>query len=181
METTLGQFSSTSCVTVFRICPLFKGKRMFDALWAVSNKYRTVLPLCWNHCAWCSVPRHTGLIPCAEFWPQCHVIPSRRRTFHIAVLVWVVRCKVSTEMYYTGGALTCLSRFHNRGRLFDKGCSLQHLWTSIFCAETIPLDFFFWRYIENALSCSYPCSNITIQINTEEYTDILFKHHLIPW
>jgi hypothetical protein len=25
MESTLGQFASTSCITLFRICPLFKG------------------------------------------------------------------------------------------------------------------------------------------------------------
>ena len=29
METSLGQFSSSSCITIYKICPLFKGKHNF--------------------------------------------------------------------------------------------------------------------------------------------------------
>jgi hypothetical protein len=127
METTLGQFASTSCITLFRICPLFKGKHTFNFLWAVSNEHCSGLPLCLKHCAWCSVPRHVEGIPSAEFWSSCHVIPARRGTFHIPIVMGVLGHKVSMEFNCTGGTLTWLPRFPNQGRLVYKGCNLQNL------------------------------------------------------
>jgi len=66
-----------------------------------------------------------------------------------------------------------------RGGSFIRAAACKTLRMSRPCPEFIPLDFFFWWYIDDVLSCSYSCINLTIQTNTEEYTVILLKHYLI--
>jgi hypothetical protein len=93
--------------------------------------------------------------------------------------VGVLGHKVSTEINCTFGTLTWLLVSLTKGGFYIRAAACNPYKISTPGPEPRPLAFFWWWYIDDDLSCLYPCTNLTIQKNTDEYTDIILKHHLI--